>query len=290
MTENEVVAHLVRLLSGSGNPRPFRGSELSVLLRASIPDFDPIKFNCRNLRDFIRKHASNEIMEISKAGMDIIYGLRSVGQQQPLFETPTGVDGTPKPHNTRAPLGQLLANPRIWKTFASPETPFRLFLAPSTGLIRTLRPGYSPDTTWLEIPRISAEKLLQIAKDYVAELPDAQRQPFYSILEQPKWWLPFFDLTRALGLKMRWVSFRRRRIAEEFERSLPTIPTVPTLPQPTEGGDESTNRLVVVRTTGAPAESSIKRIAAEVVQRMTESELRSLNLPLGYVIDAMTTR
>jgi hypothetical protein len=34
----------------------------------------------------------------------------------------------------------------------------------------------------------------------------------------------------------------------------------------------------------------MKRIAADVVQRMTDSELRALNLPLGYVVDVMTAR
>jgi hypothetical protein len=146
VTEKDVAALLVRLLAGNGNPRPIKGSELSVLVRASAHDFAPEKFGCRNLRDFIRKYAFEEIMEIGKAGMDVVYGLRSVGQQQPLFESSTPTPTPTKSADYRGSLGQLLSNPRIWKTFASPESPFRLFLAPSTKQIVVLRPGYGART------------------------------------------------------------------------------------------------------------------------------------------------
>lgn len=290
--EKEVTALVVQLLSGNGNPRPIKGNQLSVVVRTHFPDFDPEAFHCRNLRDFIRKHAAEEVMEISKAGMDIVYGLRSVGQQQALFESASTAD-TAKPSDARAPLGQLLANPRIWKTFASPDTAFRLFLAPSTKQITVLRPGYTPDPSWIEVPHISAETLLQIAKDFVSQQPDFHRAPLTAALDQPRWWIGFYDLVRTLGLKMRWIYFRRRRIAEEFERAMPTLPTdSPPTVQPQDV--EATEPVVPPTrsqppTSGLPA-SLLKRVAAEVVQRMTDSELRTLSLPLGYVVDALTTR
>ncbi len=239
-------------------------------------------------------------MEIGKAGMDVIYGLRSVGQQQPLFESsattsallgipPTGQGKT----DVRGPLGQILSNPRIWKTFASPDTPFRLFLAPSTRQITVLRPGFIPDPSWLEVPHISAEKLLQIAKDFIAELPDIQKTILERALEQPKWWIGFYDLVGTLGIKVRWVYFRRRRIVEEFERSLPALPEMPAQ-APTIAEVPVTAQLdepLTLRTAAsALPESALKRIVGQVVQRMTDSELRALNLPLGYVMDALTTR
>jgi len=281
MTEKETSALLVRLLSGSS--RPLKGSELSILAKTSSPDFAPLMFGCRNLRDFIRKYASDEIAEVDKAGMDVVYAIRSA-EQQTLFELP--VSESVKPAESRGPLGQLLTNPRIWKTFASPESPFRIFLVPGNGTIRVLRPGFSPDASWLEIPRISAEKLLQIAKDFISELPESQRGLLLSLLDKPSWWMAYFDLVRTLGLKTRWVLFRRRRIAEEFERAVPALPTVGAPAQPA-----TTNQTTPAQSlTPAGGDSPMKKIAADVVQRMTDSELRTLNLPLGYVVDAMTAR
>jgi hypothetical protein len=85
--EKDVTALVIQLLSGNGTPRPIKGNQLSVVVKTYFPDFEPEKFHCRNLRDFIRKYAADDVMEISKAGMDIVYGLRSVGQQQALFES-----------------------------------------------------------------------------------------------------------------------------------------------------------------------------------------------------------
>jgi len=284
MTDKEASTLLVRLLSGS--PRPLKGSELSILAKTSSPEFDPIKFGCRNLRDFIRKNASEEITEVDKAGMDIVYAIRAA-EQQPLFQSQ--VAEPVKPAESRGHLGQLLTNPRIWKTFASPDSPFRLFLVPSDGTIRVLRPGYSLDPSWLEIRRISADKLLQIAKDFISELPESQRASLLSLLDKPSWWIAYFDLVRTLGLKTRWILFRRRRIAEEFERSVPALPTVATAAQPTPA-NQSIATPVQSLTPAGGAESVMKRIAAEVVHKMTDSELRALNLPLGYVVDVLTAR
>ena len=281
MTEKEASTLLVRLLSGSS--RPLKGSELSILAKTSSPDFAPLRFGCRNLRDFIRKHASDEITEVDKAGMDVVYAIRSA-EQQTLFESP--VSESVKPAESRGPLGQLLTNPRIWKTFASPESPFRIFLVPGDGTIRVLRPGFSPDASWLEIPRISAEKLLQIAKDFISELPESQRASLLSLLDKPSWWMAYFDLVRTLGLKTRWVLFRRRRIAEEFERAVPALPTVAAPAQPATANQTTPTQSL----TPAGGDSPMKKIAADVVQRMTDSELRALNLPLGYVVDVMTAR
>ena len=92
----------------------------------------------------------------------------------------------------------------------------------------------------------------------------------------------------SLGLKSKWIEFRRRRIREEFQRlvgetgiSLPvpehTVSPVSALAEPD----------VRTRLDSIP---SVRQIVSEVVQRMTEPELRALNLPLGYVIDSLRAR
>jgi hypothetical protein len=288
--EKDVTALVVRLLSNDGHPRPIRGNQLSATVKTFLPDFKPEDFHCRGLLDFLKKYAANEVMVLGKAGMDVVYGLRSVGQQQPLFEMPS-VASTP---DSSSPLRQLLADRRIWKTFVTPDSPFRLFLAPSTKRVTVLPPGYTPDPSWIEVPHISAETLLKIAKDFIAQLPDVQQGPLVTAIEQPRWWIGFFDLVSTLGLKMRWLYFRRRRVAEEFERAMPTLPSEP--------AQEETRKVVLgikpsvdhvlppPEPARAPQQSLLRQIASDAVQRMTDAELRALNLPLGYVVDALTTR
>lgn len=296
--EKEVIALVVRLLSNDGSPRPIRGNQLSATVKTFLPDFNPEEFHCRNLREFLRKHAANEVMELGRAGMDVIYGLRSAGQQQPLFEvTPLGKTALDTTPDSGAPLNQLLADRRVWKTFVTPDSPFRLFLAPSTRRITVLSPGYTPDPSWIEVPHISADILLQIAKDFIAQLPAVQQGPLVTAIEQPRWWLGFFDLLTTLGLKMRWIYFRRRRIAEEFERAMPTLPpeSAPTQVQARDavlGIQTPAHHAALPASEPALAlqKSLLRRIASDAVQRMTDTELRALNLPLGYVVDALTAR
>jgi hypothetical protein len=296
--EKEVISLVVRLLSNDGNPRPIRGNQLSATVTTFLPDFKAENFHCRNLRDFLKKYAANEVMEIGKAGMDVVYGLRSVGQQQPLFEASTPPPPPATTLDSRAPLNQLLADRRIWKTFVTPESPFRLFLSPSTKRITVLSPGYTPDPSWIEVPRISADILLQIAKDFIAQLPDVQQGPLATAIEQPRWWIGFFELLNTLGLRMRWIYFRRRRIAEEFERAMPTLPP----PESAPAQVRVTNAVLgipapavhaappALERAPVPQKSLLRQIASDAVQRMTDTELRALNLPLGYVVDALTAR
>jgi hypothetical protein len=282
--KNEISSYIVRVVASS--PRPLTGHELSILVKTSFPNFSVEQFGCRNLREFIRKYAANEIIEQGRAGMDIIYA-PPLTQQQTLFESKTFARQQVT-SDQRGPLQQLLTNPRIWKTFVSPAMPFRLFLNPASGQIRVLRPEFLPDPSWFEIRQMSDEKLLQIAKDFIDTLPEPQRSPLHNLLDKPKWWIPYFELVRTLGLTMRWIQYRRRRIAEEFERSLPTLST--TISEMSEAPTAPERHSQVVQLPSVDDQFSIKNIAIAVVQRMSDPELRSLNLPLGYVLDALKAR
>jgi hypothetical protein len=278
MEKASVVSYIVRLVS-EVSPNPIAGGQLSIRTKMAFPEFNPFHFGCKNLREFIRNHIP-EVAERGKAGMDVIYGLRA--QQVELFGTPT-IDPRPSP-DRNVPLGQLLTNPRIWKTFASPESPFRLYLLPS-GLIRVLRPEEMPDPSWPEIPSISAECLAGMAKDFISELPETQQGMLLRTLEQPRWWFPYYDLLGTFGLKLRWVSFRRRRIAEEFERALSEAKAVSQAP-----GESKTSESSPRPGELNEQESVLRKVASIAIRRMTDSELRALNLPLGYVIDALTAK
>lgn len=280
MEKASVVQYITKVATEL-HPNPIRGGQLSDRLKAAFPNFNSLQFGCKNLRDFIRENIP-EVSEVGKAGMDVIYGLRA--QQTEMFPAPTV---EPPSDRRTSPLGQLLTNPRIWKTFASPQTLFRLYLLPS-GLIRILRPDEAADPSLPEIKPISAEALRRMASDFISTLQQSQQDILIKALDAQKWWLPFFELVSTLGLRTRWISYRRQRIAEEFEKALSqAIASVPPMPipsvKPEEPGPSLNER------TKLP-DSLLRRIASSVVERMTDSELRALNVPLGYIIDALTAK
>lgn len=274
-----VVDFLVRTLQQVA-PRPLTGSELSLFVGAAHREFNAEALGYRNLRDFIRKRAS-EIVEVGRAGMDVQYSLKTTQATLQVQHTPNASSGSVA---DRA-LDQLTRDSRAWKTFTSPDSPFRLYLT-DQGSVRSMHSNSRPLPEWREIQRISPETLRQIGEDFTAGLDDIQKSVLVPTFQEPKWWFPFFDRLQSLGLKYKWVEFRRKRIRDEFKRR---IEEMGPLPQPQESASALTPPLTDAAMQ-TQSELSIRKIAADVVQRMTESELRSLNLPLGYVVDSLTTR
>ncbi|HEY3974193.1 MAG TPA: hypothetical protein VGM18_14390 [Candidatus Sulfotelmatobacter sp.] len=278
-TISAVVSFLVSSLQ-QADPRPLKGSQLAVLAKTSYPDFRPEKYGFRTFREFIHKNAP-EIAESSRAGMDVSYRLRATEDR--LKEVKPGDQSS----FAFYALDQLTRNPRVWKTFASPDSAFRLYRDPENGALRTMHSNSKPLPHWQEVPRVSAEALLKIGRDFTADLDDSKKLVLTPLLEDPKWWIPFYERIQGLGLKSKWVEFRRQRIREEFQR------LVGAAEKPAQPPSEPALS-IGVPTAEVPArtisEPSIRRIAADVVQRMTEPELRALNLPLGYVMDSLTMR
>jgi hypothetical protein len=282
MTDAPVVADfLVRTLQ-QVSPRPLRGSELSVLVKAAHPEFSAEALGYRTLRDFIRKQVS-EIMEVGRAGMDVQYSLKGAQLKLEI----EGASVASRDFADRA-VDQLMKDPRAWKTFTSPDSAFRLYLA-DQGIVRSMHSNSRPLPEWREIQRISPEILLQIGKDFTADLDEIQKSILVPAFQEPKWWFPFFDRLQSLGLKYKWVEFRRNRIRLEFKKRIEELGTLP-LPQPQEVMLALVPQPTAAASAQTQSELSIRKIAADVVQRMTESELRGLNLPLGYVMDSVTTR
>src|SRR2546422_506031 len=75
---------------------------------------------------------------------------------------------------------------------------------------------------WVLIPQCSSEVHLQIAKDFVASLPDeSSRAALEATFTQTDlWWKSYFAVLQQLGLTERWDQYRRPRIIRELESSL----------------------------------------------------------------------
>lgn len=277
------IAELIRKLPS----KTVAGSRLSAWVGLTFPEFSPAQYSCANLRDFIRTHASS-VSEIGRTGEDIIYGLH--GAQ--IAEGPEVHKTNEQPLSPQDKEPRISVDTTIWKTFSSPQAPYKLFGHPESGFLQVVAPGApSPGVPWVNIPSCSPETNLQIAKDFISNLEnESHRQLLTQILGIPRWWIPFFINAKNVGLAREWISFRRKRIILEFQESLKShgIP----LGRYSRGvirGQRLARPSLARALPAAPASkvSLLRRVASGAVERMSSEELRALSLPLGHVLDEL---
>jgi hypothetical protein len=140
MEDPKTVGATVRDVVANTPTKTLTGQQIALALRAAYIDFRPLDYGARNLRDFIRKHAL-DVVERSRAGQDIVYGLRdsSTGLQEPLFESDVVLPTIPQRAPT--PLTFLHENRQVWKTFTAPSSPWKLFLDPESFQVRVVSPS-----------------------------------------------------------------------------------------------------------------------------------------------------
>lgn len=275
---------LYRLIEGSPSHHVL-GSSLAVLLKRAYPDFRPEDFGSRNLREFIRAYAK-EVYEVGRSGGDVVYSLSrlpierdSANASREFMEIPTVSQPT-----------KYQLDRRVWKTFVSPSGTFVIWGNRNRGVLQVLpathgSPHTSPGDDWVKIPPCPAEIHEQIAREFMATLPegDAKSQLETVLGLNTSWWEHFFVSARNLGLEKQWSAFRRRRLHDEFEKILRSL----NIPY----DERSTARAV---DSGLPpatvTDDGLRRLALAVLGRMTTSELRELRLPLGYVIDELQAK
>jgi hypothetical protein len=288
---SRVVPSIVQLVVDSPQ-QSASGTRITSAIRLSFPEFSPQTEGCRNFRDFIRNFVPQLTESSQRAGMDVIYVLKAPTTSE---ARPVAVDVEPS-SKTSGFVSLLLNNPRAWKTFASPLATSRIYVNPDGSSVLVSSAHSVPaNPGWLQIEPISASSLLQIATDFIGLVPDLYRPALLESLKKPKWWIPYFDVMGSLGLKSRWVTFRRRRILDEFVRAvtekaaeqskLHPDDVVSGSPVASEASPECFKGEVGAE--GTLAEQRLRALALAAVNRMTIAELRSLAIPLGYIADAL---
>jgi hypothetical protein len=283
-----VVSFLTQVIQNSPT-KSVRASQLAVLMRGMHPDFVMLKHGFRNFADFIAKCAPG-LAVVGKSGGDLIYGIRPEGTQPPTAigttDSMVGAGGELRP----------TFNVRVLRTFASPNAPFTLFGNTNSGflLVRPTKAGPMPEP-WVEVPVCTADDHTQIAKEFISTLPaGSERASTLQVaLDKPRWWDSFFWVARQVGLDKEWNEFRQRRLREKLQDALARV-HVPITPAFSVSGS-SADRTVIPRTEihtrsaliHGPTNALLRRLAIAAIQKMTAEELRSLRLPLGYLVDEL---
>lgn len=127
---------------------------------------------------------------------------------------------------------------------------------------------------------------LQIAREFVATLPESKKATLLNTLAEPMWWLSFFSTTRRMAVGNEWNSFRRKRLLHELYSALDSFGI------PRRGPRSRTT--FDLRTAPNPklaADIKDERILREAIARavggLPLSELRALRLPVGDLLDAL---
>ncbi len=290
MEDQTAVSNTILRTISESRTKTLTGGQIRDAIKASYPSFQPTDYGARNLRDFIRTYIP-AIKEESRAGMDIVYGLREAAPE-PSPSAPKAVQ--PQYNDVVAaasalPRSYLLGNQQLWKTFANPNSPWKIFLQPNTGIVRTFGPNDATEPSWLPVPPCSPEAFRRIARSFIDTLAEPYRPVLTQTLTERKWWLPFFEVLRTIGLKTSWITFRRERIIEEFERTIASVleewrnrPATPL--ESRQGSTTGCEPLQPQSLTGDPL---LRKLAIDAITRMSEAELRALNIPLGYIVDSL---
>lgn len=277
-----VAADISRLVQNSPHQRVL-GSELAVLLKRGYPDFKPVEFGCRNLRDFVRRYAKT-VFEEGKKGTDVLYSAASLPALSEVSSRQQEFNSISSPPYRARPM---LPEKGVWKTFVSPNALYRLYANRESGEMRVLTPGVAAlSDPWVIVPPCPAQTHLKIAREFLDGMTDeAAKTQLTKILDLDSWWDHFFFSARNFGVERQWSAFRRRRLHDEFQAVLRQlgIPGAPArevsvypVPQPVAAQTETTQ-----------PDSAVKRAAIAVIRRLSDTQLRELSLPLGHVLDAM---
>ena len=329
ISAEDIATSLAKIVAESESAQ-ITGAKLGSEIKSIFPQFQPFEYGCVSLRDFIRKHAPS-ISEIGNAGGDILYGVGEVStvQNKASFVGRSIQDERDRMKNAAGTLGESTTGPtqpisdetaelssarnvdeeesvrvdsNVWKTFSSPSTYFKLFANPSTNEFRVISHAERfPELPWIEIPSCTAEKHIQIAKDFVERLSDpVQKSALNYWIGNPNWWFKFFDIASKLGLSSEWSTFRGARVNSELREALRaaglrlqsfpfSAATTVGTQQPNPSRLSNPIRSVDRTLSSAPLvdHDRIRRVAAAVVRQMSESELRNLSLPLGRVLDSL---
>ena len=282
----DVAAKIATLIEHSPT-KTLLGSSLTPLLRVSFPEFTPLNYGSTNLRHFVRTNVSS-VCEVRRQGVDIVYGLKST------VNTTSAPNLVEEESSSKAnkPLRGIIES-RLWKTFTSPSERYQLFGNQLSGELRVVEQGeLRPDPPWTRIPSCSPEEHRRIAEDFISSLEEEHKNSLLSTLNRPGWWNIFLFTAQRLGLATRWQEHRQRRLYEQFFNTIQNE-GVPVLKQtgrsalssPTEGTSSTAPRANRVHIYGSS--ESLRRIVIGAIKRMSLSELRSLNIPLGHVIDEL---
>jgi hypothetical protein len=258
------------------------GGRLSELLKHTFPGFNPAEYGVKNIRAFVQDYLPGRLLEVGRVGTDILYGIPgATAAQSPSRPGPN--DGS--------------ISPEVLRVLKSPNSPLELHANRDTGEIRILEAGSDAQEPWVKLKATTPAILLQIARDFVASVPDeSQRVSMTQIIDQSPgaWWLRVWPYMQQHGLSGQWLAFRNRRLVSRLQTELHDLGirtaeiSIHAL-APTHRQSDSQRREDTLPES-KQSEEALRDAVVSVVKNLPLSELRNLRLPVGELFDTITKR
>lgn len=286
-----VKAFIVRILGTV--PEGMLGAQLMDRIMAQFKEFQLSSYGARSLRGFLDSFVP-DVRITGRSGMDNIYALTTTGGDVTSAEPVPGI-------SRNVSELQVTATPpsSIWKTFASPSTPYKLFANKQTGALEVRKPGdTSPGSEWILVPSMPSEEHLKLAHEYLVHVESDLRARLESVLEKPRWWEPFYAVLVSSNRATDWNDQRRRHIISALKRALDErgIPSdsvdlqlrAQIVGTRTQTLNSSNSRRVPFEPPPErKARVELRQLASALVSGMSGGELRALRVRLGDVFDAL---
>jgi hypothetical protein len=287
MDQLSKIADKIAQIVESSKDKTVLGVRLGAALKIAFPDFVPAAYQCKNLRQFVRKHVPG-VVETGYSGVDILY-------TKPEKASPTATDESVAPSTPadgRSPAFiSLPADPITWKAYSNPSYRLSLIANPSTGEVKAVGEQETPQAPWVAIPKLAPEKHHEIASKFVESLPPASRGPLQNILADHQWYVSFFGTTKRLGISKQWGLFKREHLIRYFtaalhEKGVVAAPSAPKHDLPSARTFQ-TRRPDTRHQSPLSDETQIRELISRLAYTLPIEELRTIRLPLGSVLDAL---
>ena len=282
----EISNRIFQLVSESPDKKML-GVRLGASLRAYFPAFQPANFRCRNLRHFISAFVP-AVYEGGRSGADLVYTVGGIGGN--LAAAAPSLSDAPdnNPEYVRLPVPVY-----VWKAYSNPSEPFVVAVNRDTGAVQTLAEGRQVLSPWIIVPKPNSDFHLETANEFVSSQPEPLRTNLGALLHDPKWYVRFSTVATRNGLGAQWTAFRRARLVSSFKSFLQSL-SIPAAPkfEPNSGipAAEAGTVPEIQPTSANDAEIEFRNLVRRVVMELPLEELRLLRLPVGAVVDALTSR
>lgn len=263
------IAGMIRKLFQQDPNRRILGSQLATLLRTEGYSSD----THGRLIDLIRDQVP-EVARIERSGMDWFYGLVVVRSES----TQIAQSGA-----------QQEWNRDIWRAFASPGAPVRLFVNSNQETVSIVPPNaVEPTPPWVQLPSVTRQQFQVIAQNWAETaigIEEGHRHRLIdSIAEGVGPQSRFLMEVQLVRKESDWENHRKEGVLKLLEDALSDLGF-----QQAQDPVKAIRRVLSVGST-APQRikgGSLRDLLLRAIQRMPEQDLEKLSVPAGYLYKAL---
>ncbi len=266
-------------------PQPILGAQLGALIRAELPSGTTLDMKSRfgGLKRMVDQCASGQVFWAGKSGLDDLFSTNQQSRREPQQQS-------------------------AWVVFHNPSTEGHVYFDPLAKQLRSNSEG-SPPEGCNSVVRVSHSDQRQMIEDFIqqhvpeenkglfAAVSEAEDGQYWSVLSSalveskllPAWQKYRFESLRVLAVKRLGEAGVPSELREQVVdqaiadssqmRSAKTAKKSEIIPPPAKS-----------KSLGYPQAQGIHALAAQVVAQMSESDLESMNVPLGAVWKALNMR